>query len=814
MSVPRPVGYPVTGPLPAVPGQQPRTIAVLAPFIGGFYFGNVLTGATRAAATGNHALLAVQTLPAGLDRGDDPESAPQDAQVEATRLCAVRLATRGASGLILVSTAVRSPHLEQLHRTGRPMVLISNDATETRLPVASPDNVGGVRAAVDHLVEHGHRRIGFVGSLTQPDLAERHEAYRQRLRDHEITPDPHWLFETADTLESGGGEAARRMLAADLPTTALFVATDRNAIGVIRVLTDAGLSLPRQQAIIGFDNTGAGARARPRLTSVEPHFDRVGELAVQLLIDRRRTGTGLTGPHRTATSLVVRESCGCSTVTGGPNGAAGSTRADEDAHLLRQGQLEASLTAQVEIGMELLRPGRADPRRLAWLAASRLSAACLALWSPSEGSTGDDPAERRLRIAGVYQALGAGGGAGPLGRLVGVGSALGDFPPTAIKDHCRPSAGEAVIVLPVTSERRDWGLLAVVGPVEHQATSVRDDYNHWATQLAVALEQDELRASEQRQREHLEQAYRRERELADTIRVSEERYALVAQATDDGLWDWDVSAGTVYYSPRWKSMLGYAQAEIGASPADWLDRVHPDDRKELAAAVAAQLGGAQSPLEVQHRIRTRDGGYRWVLCRALTVVDDAGSPSRLVGALIDLTGQKALEEQLRRGALQDPSTQLPNRALFLDRLGIALGRARRHPAYDAAVLVIRLDLPRATGAEQPGVDPEAVVRRLGRRLAAELSEPDSSGRLGAAELAVLLDDVKERDVPALVARIEGVLSQPLILDGHRVGLRVSLGLAPDCGRHDSVEAVLREADVALHRAQARRARPEPDVANL
>jgi PAS domain S-box-containing protein len=799
-------------------GPHPRrTIAVLAPYVGGFYFGNLLTGAARAAAAGNHTLLAVQTLPAGLDHGEDPESCPPDAQVEATRLCAVQLATRGASGLVVVSTALHPPELERLHRVGRPLVLISNDAGETGLPLALPDNVGGIRTAVDHLVEHGHRRIGFVGTRSQPDPVERHEAYRQSLLNHGIAVDPRWSFETTDTLEAGGRDAARRLLAAGLPTTALIVATDRNAIGVIEVLTGAGLALPRQQAIIGFDNTGVGARAR--LTTVEPHFDRVGELAVQLLIDRRRSAGGPPGPHRTPTSLVVRESCGCRPVSEGgrPAPAPGYS---EEVHLLRQGRLEASVTAQVEIGMELLRPGRADPRRLAWLAASQVSAACLALWWTPAGSTA---LERRLRIAGVYQAPGPAGPSeagtpaqglpGPLGRLVGVGLGVGDFPPLPVRQRCRASAGEAVIVVPVTSERRDWGLLAVVGPVEHHATSVRDDYNHWATLLAVALEQDELRESERRQREHLEQAYQRERELADTVRASEERYALVARATDDGLWDWDVSAGTVYYSPRWKSMLGYAETEIGSTPADWLERVHPDDRQELAAAVAAQLGGARTPLEVQHRIRTRAGGYRWVLCRALAVTDPAGSPSRLVGALIDLTDQKALEEQLRRGALRDPSTQLPNAALFLDRLGMALSRARRNPDYDAAVLVIRLDLSRPPELDRPGVDPEDVVRALGRRLAAALTEPDSAGRLSATELAVLLDDTRTRDLPALVARLEAELAEPVVLDGRPVQPGVSCGLAPDCGRFDSAEAAVREADVALHRARARRSQPQPRVLN-
>ncbi len=850
-------------------GPAIRTIAVLAPFVGGFYFGNLLSGAARAAAASNHVLLAVQTFPAGLDRGEDPESPPHEAQVAAARSTAIRLATRTASGLVVISTAVRSRDLGRLHRLGKPLVLVSGEASEWPVLVALPDNVGGVRAAVEHLIGHGHRRIGFVGTLAQSDLTERYEAYRQALGENGIEPDPAWLFLADDTLEAGGRSAGERLLAAGRPTTALIVATDRNAIGVTGALTGAGLSLPRDQAIIGFDNTEAGARSHPRLSSVEPHFERVGEQAVQLLSALRRGGPVRRGRYRTATSLVIRESCGC---PGGPPATVGRRpavlpagleallaaaarkaeppepaalnraaeavfaaepapetltelvaavladqpgaetaaavvlaliRAQSQAQLVRAGQLETSITAQVQIGMDLMRPGRADPRRLDWLAPSRVTAACLGLWSdPEEGL----PA--RLRVAGARDRDGA------LDPLIGVHCALGDFPPPAIRQRCSAERGEAVIVIPVTTERREWGLLAVVGSVEHRATSVRDDYNHWATLLAVALEQDELLRSQDRQRADLEQAYVRERELADSVRASEERYALVTRATDDGLWDWDVSAGVVYYSPRWKSMLGYGEDEIGGTPGEWLDRVHPDHRADLSAAIAAQLGGSRSQLELEHRVRTRDGGYRWVLCRALTVLDEAGCPARLVGAFIDLADRKALEQQLRHGALHDPLTQLPNRALFLDRLETARARARRRPADDAALMVIRVAGSARTAAGTPppvagrGSATDSLIGRLGRRLAVSLDELDGAGRLGTAELAVLLADDGQRDLTAAAGRIEAELRTELdpepSTESHPEPIaRLEYGLVIGVGRHESTDAALRAADIALHRAQVR-----------
>lgn len=826
-------------------GDPPRTIGVLAPFVGGFYFGGVLSGAARAAAAERHPVLAVQTFPAGLDRGEDPDPQPHDARIATARRHALRLAGRSSAGVVAVSNAVPVAGLEHLHRLGRPMVLVSADA-DWPAPAVAPDNAGGIRAVVDHLVWHGHRRIAFVGHLARRDIAERHHAYRQALLAHGITPRPAWLLVATDAIEAGGRDAARRLVKAGLPTTAVVVATDRNAVGLVEALRSHGVRVPEQLAVAGFDNTEAGARLTPPLTTVEPRFDLVGELAVRLLLTRLRGGRVRPVRHRTPTALVVRRSCGCpgpgvpgapvvagraraglpppvhalleraakdgerpdaaaldrlvqaslaasghpDTVTdlaaalraGEARLAAGAAepealraaatdvllallRTHLRAGLRRQGRLEASAATQVEIGIDLFRPGHPDPRRLRWLAGSPVAAACLGLWDAADD--GDDGA--RLHVTGVHDPSGA------LDRLVGTRRAPGDFPPAALRRRVAGRPGEAVVVVPVGTERRDWGLLAVAGPVEHRASSVRDAYNHWATLLAVALEQDELVESARRQRERLAAAVTRERELATSVRASEERYALVARATDDGLWDWDVTTGVVWYSPRWKAMLGYAEADVGDAPGEWLDRVHPEDREELAAAIAAQLGGSRAPLEAEHRIRTADGGHRWVRCRALTVHDEAGYPVRIVGALVDLAARKALEEQLSRGALYDSPTGLPTRALFLDRLELAIARARREPGYDFALLVARVD------------GDDAAVCAAAGRLGAALGDGDSGGRLGRAELGALVDDVTG------VGRLAAALTAP----------GVTYGVAPHGRTYPDAPSALRAADIALRRAETR-----------
>ena len=347
----------------------------------------------------------------------------------------------------------------------------------------------------------------------------------------------------------------------------------------------------------------------------------------------------------------------------------------------------------------------------------------------------------------------------------------------------------------------DWGLLAIDGTVETRATSARDRFNHWAALLAVALDQERLLANLREQRRALEQAAARERSLADTVRASEERYALASMAAHDGTWDWDVSAGTVYYSPRWKQTLGYADDVIGDSPGEWLERVHPADRDELSASIASQLAGAGSPLELEHRVRTSSGDYRWMLCRAVTVLDDAGCPARLVGALVDVTERKEAEMALQRDALRDPETGLVNRLLFLDRLGAAVLRTRRSPG-------VRLRTRPRAGARRrrPSRPRAASTATATRAWTCTASWSDGCGgrcaratppaRLGEDDFVVLLDDVGGRGLPARLALLLDQLRQEL-------GQRVAVGVLGSIRGFRDVGEVLREADITLLRGASR-----------
>jgi PAS domain S-box-containing protein len=140
-----------------------------------------------------------------------------------------------------------------------------------------------------------------------------------------------------------------------------------------------------------------------------------------------------------------------------------------------------------------------------------------------------------------------------------------------------------------------------------------------------------------------------ERKRAEiALRQSQERLALVIQGSSDGVWDWDLTTNQVYFSTRWKSMLGYAEDEVESHFSGWERLLHPEDGERAHACLQAYLSGQTPTYELEHRLRHKDGSYRWILARGVALRDAQGKPVRMSGSHVDLTARKEAEERLRR----------------------------------------------------------------------------------------------------------------------------------------------------------------------
>jgi PAS domain S-box-containing protein len=132
----------------------------------------------------------------------------------------------------------------------------------------------------------------------------------------------------------------------------------------------------------------------------------------------------------------------------------------------------------------------------------------------------------------------------------------------------------------------------------------------------------------------------------EALQVSEERFALALRGSNDGIWDWDMQRGSLYWSPRFKELLGYASDELEAVFETFESHLHPDDRERIGAAIEAHLKD-RVPYDVEERLRTKSGEYRWFHARGQALWDEAGKPIRMAGSITDITEQKEAEEALR-----------------------------------------------------------------------------------------------------------------------------------------------------------------------
>ncbi len=288
------------------------------------------------------------------------------------------------------------------------------------------------------------------------------------------------------------------------------------------------------------------------------------------------------------------------------------------------------------------------------------------------------------------------------------------------------------------------------------------------------------------------------------LRESEERYALAARGANDGLWDWDLPSGRVYYSARWKAILGYLDDEIGEDADEWFSRVHPEDLENLRATLRAeQAGGSNAGFESEHRVRHRDRTYRWLRCRGAVVQDGDGTAMRMAGSTSDITAHK----------LSDPLTGLANRVLLVDRLEQEFSRYRAHPDAPFALLFLDIDRFRlindSLGHRAGDQLLSAMAERLLRGLSTGVSQGrpasrDLAARLRGDEFAVLLCDLPAvADAVHVAQRILTELREPFGLGDRGVFCTVSIGIAPCSLDYLSAADMLRDGETAMHNAKSR-----------
>ncbi|MFH0828271.1 MAG: EAL domain-containing protein [Candidatus Omnitrophota bacterium] len=289
----------------------------------------------------------------------------------------------------------------------------------------------------------------------------------------------------------------------------------------------------------------------------------------------------------------------------------------------------------------------------------------------------------------------------------------------------------------------------------------------------------------------------------EDLRESENRYALAAEGSNDGLWDWNLKTNEVYYSPRWKVMIGFNDNEINSSQEEWFKRIHADDHlavKRVLDIAKAEVG--EGHIKIEYRILHKNGTYLWVLTRGIVVKDAQGVIVRMAGSQTDITQNKTFEEELRYSAFHDKLTGLPNKTLFFDRLLNLVERIKRHPKTFFAMLFIDLDRFKLVNDSFGHIVGDQLLVNIANKLKSCLRAGDTVARFGGDEFTVLLEDISNIEgVKQIIDRIQKSISVPLFLEDQQIFVTASIGVVLNSVEPNSPEILLRDADTAMYQAK-------------
>lgn len=294
-----------------------------------------------------------------------------------------------------------------------------------------------------------------------------------------------------------------------------------------------------------------------------------------------------------------------------------------------------------------------------------------------------------------------------------------------------------------------------------------------------------------------------ERKAAESaLRESEERLKLAVTATRSGIWDADLRRGACWWSPEFIAMLGYTAEEMPALIGVWEGMIHPEDRAWVLALVARFIAGEAPEYHPTYRLKRRDGSWVWIESKGHCLRDANGQAYRFIGAMADVTERKRQEAQLLRMSTQDRLTDLPNRALLMDRLTHALGVARRRKRC-MGVLFVDIDRFKLVNDSLGHEMGDTLLIQLGQRITRAIRGTDTVGRLGGDEFLILAEDLTEPQDAARVAKsVLDTVRQPFHIDGQSLFVSLSIGISVCDDSPDNGPTLLRFADTAMQAAKS------------
>ncbi|MEW8692036.1 MAG: EAL domain-containing protein [Candidatus Thiodiazotropha endolucinida] len=285
------------------------------------------------------------------------------------------------------------------------------------------------------------------------------------------------------------------------------------------------------------------------------------------------------------------------------------------------------------------------------------------------------------------------------------------------------------------------------------------------------------------------------------LRKSEERFELAMRGANDGVYDWNLQSNEIYYSPRWKRMLGYEDHELPDEFSTWESLVDEKDRDRSWEMLNDYINGRRDNFHIEFKMRHKDGHWVDILSRAFLVRDAQGNAIRTVGTHVDISEKKRQEAHILRQAHYDGLTGLPNRFLAMDRLAQLLKEASRDVSK-VAILFLDLDGFKRVNDTLGHETGDRLLVQAAERLQSVVREGDSVCRLGGDEFVVLLRNLGElTDARTVASSLISQFRHPFSLDERELVVTTSIGIAVYPSDGITPTELLRNADTAMYHSK-------------
>ncbi|MDX2159011.1 MAG: EAL domain-containing protein [Hyphomicrobiaceae bacterium] len=268
-------------------------------------------------------------------------------------------------------------------------------------------------------------------------------------------------------------------------------------------------------------------------------------------------------------------------------------------------------------------------------------------------------------------------------------------------------------------------------------------------------------------------------------------------------WEWSVRRDELRLDPEIEAALGLAPGELPTRVDQLIAYLHPADRERFRHELAAIRERGGGMLRTGIRVRHADSSYRWLDFEGASVPTSDRRNLRCVGLVRDATDAKRAQERLLHNAVYDSLTSLPNRELLVDRLAAVMRAATvGEPSQQVTVFMLDVDKFRSVNASFGLVVGDSIILTVSRRLARIVGTSGTLARIGGDQFAVfLVGDNNPRDLAAFAERLRLSLRSPIRIAGQEIVLTGSIGIAIHDGTAETPRDLLRDAEVAMHRAK-------------